>query len=140
MKFKNLEAMSTPEGLSDVEYARHILEEILGFPCKGNIDLMADCLRSIGKAKSLNPAKAHGYMVRAIRLAREQGIATDRMWFMSGEYMHMRPRKTSAEYGQKGLTEKEKAEIIAEQATPEWAEMSNQGRALLAKIAGKTMP
>jgi hypothetical protein len=41
---------------------------------------------------------------------------------------------------QETMTSAEKAEIIAEQATPEWQAASNQARALLAKIAGKTMP
>lgn len=136
MTIKNLESMSTPEGLSDVEYARHILEEVLGFPCKGNIDLMADCLRSIGKTKRLTPVKSHAYIVRAIKLAKEQGQEVTRMWFMDGSYMHVRPQKASAEYGHPKLTEAEKAAIIAEQATPEWKEASDKAREMLKRLAG----
>jgi hypothetical protein len=41
---------------------------------------------------------------------------------------------------QENMTAAERASIIAEQATPEWQAVSNQARALLVKIAGKTMP
>lgn len=116
---------NSPAGLSDLEYARHILEEVLGFPCKGNVELMADCLRSIGKSKSLGPQKAHGYMVRAIKLAKEQGINTDRMWFMSGEYMHVRPRSPVMQTYVKP-TPAERAAFEAHKQTPEYQEMKNK--------------
>lgn len=81
----------TPDGLHPMQLACHILEEILAWPAKGNAELMCDCLISLTKAKRLTPRQAHDYMVRAIGLAREQGVKLDAHWFRNGEYTHMRP-------------------------------------------------
>jgi hypothetical protein len=83
--------METPKDLTALEYSRHLLEEILAWPAKGNIELVADCLTAISKSKRLPLPKAHGYMERAIRLAREQNVEIDRFWFQNGDYMNMRP-------------------------------------------------
>lgn len=80
----------TPEDLHSLEYARHILEEI-GWPAKGNLETVADCLHSISKARRLTPAKAHGYMARAVKLAQQQNIPIDKFWFLNGDYMKVRP-------------------------------------------------
>lgn len=84
-----------PEGLHNTQYSIHLLQEILGWPAKGNIELMADCLTAIQKAKRLNEVQAYKYMVRAIHLAKEQGVKVDRLWLMGGEYMNVRPIKES---------------------------------------------
>jgi hypothetical protein len=81
----------TPDGLHRNQYATHLLEEILGWPSKGNLELMADCLLSISKSRHISIKQAHGYMERAIRLAREQCIEIDGHWFRNGEYTKMRP-------------------------------------------------
>src|SRR5690242_19762962 len=119
-----------PNDLHDLEYARHILEEILGWPAKGNLEMMADCLRSIGKSRKLTPVKAHAYMLRAIRLAKEQGIPVDRFFFMEGRYTDVRPEK------QNGLPEYspiDREALIREQASQEWMQASERARAALAK-------
>ena len=45
---------TTPEGLHELEYARHLLEEVLGWPAKGNIELVADCIRAISPRQIRN--------------------------------------------------------------------------------------
>lgn len=74
-----------------MQYGLHILEFELGWPSKGNSELMADCLAAIGKTKKLSNVQAYKYMLRAIKLAKEQGVTVDRMFFMNGEYAQMRP-------------------------------------------------
>lgn len=80
-----------PEGLHAVQYAREILEETLGWPSKGNLELVADCLTSIAKSKQFSLTKAHGYLKRAVTLAREQGIEVNHFFFSNGTYMNIRP-------------------------------------------------
>jgi hypothetical protein len=80
-----------PEGLHVMQYGLHLLEFTLGWPAKNNQELMADCLTSIVKAKRLSEVQAYRYMLRAIGLAKDQGIAIDRIWFMNGEYANVRP-------------------------------------------------
>jgi hypothetical protein len=80
-----------PEGLHPMQYGLAILEQELGWPAKGNCELMADCLTAIQKSKRLSETQAYKYMVRAIKLAKEQGVTVDRMFFMNGVYTHMRP-------------------------------------------------
>jgi hypothetical protein len=63
----------------------------MGWPLAGNHELIADCIQSIAKAKALDFPKASEYLTRAIRLAREQGIAIDRFFFADGRYMEIRP-------------------------------------------------
>ena len=83
----------TPDNLHRMQYSAHICEEILAWPSKGNAELIADCILSISKAKKLPIKKAHDYLVRAISLANQQGVAVDRMFFMNGEYTKMRPAR-----------------------------------------------
>lgn len=128
---------SVPTDLHELEYARHILEEILGWPAKSNLEIMADCLRSIGKSRKWTPVKAHAYMLRAIRLAKEQGISVDRFFFMEGKYTAVRPEKP---HGLPLYTPIDRQALEREQATPEWQESNLKLRAALAKFAGRAMP
>lgn len=86
-----------PEGLHDVQYALHLLQEVLAWPAKTNIELIADCLTAIQKSKRLSAVQAYKYLVRAIGIAKEQGIKVDRMFFMNGEYTTVRPHKEERE-------------------------------------------
>lgn len=97
----------TPDKLHEVQYSAHILSEILAWPAKGNIELLADCLISLMKAKRLSGQQAHDYMVRAIRLAKEQGIKVDRMFFMNGEYVNVRPPRTEGLSTHKPVSDEE---------------------------------
>lgn len=126
---------SVPVDLHELEYARNILEEVLGWPAKGNLELMADCLRSIGKSRKLTPVKAHAYMLRAIRLAKQQGTAVDRFFFMEGKYTDVRPEKPN---GLPLYTPLDRKALEAEQSTPEWQAANARLRATLAKLAGRT--
>lgn len=124
--------METPENLHRLQYAQHILEEVLGWPAKGNVELVADCVLSISKVRHLSLQKAHDYMARAIKLAREQQIEIDRFWFMEGQYLNIRPEsKTALPY--KKL---DRAATEAEQNTPEFLELSNLARKKLRELAG----
>lgn len=88
---------TTPEGLHELEYARHLLEEVLGWPAKGNIELVADCIRAISLSRKLTPVKAHAYLERAIRLAKEQRIPVNKFFFQDGIYTEVRPERASVE-------------------------------------------
>ncbi len=125
-----------PQDLHAREYALHILEG-LGWPNdrgqSPNLLLIAECLIAISKAKNLTIAQAHGYMERAIKLAREQYVTVDRFFFRDGHYMQMRPVKKMPEYkpiDRTGLAE--------HQATPEYKAEVAKFRSLLAELAGKT--
>lgn len=83
--------METPEGLTALEYGRHLCEEILGWPSKGNLEMLADCITSVSKSRRIKLVQAHGYMERAVRLAKEQGITIDRLFFLNGDYTNVRP-------------------------------------------------
>ena len=82
-----------PSGLHELEYARYLLEEILGWPAKSNLELIADCLRSIGRSRDLSRERSFGYMQHAIKLAKEQGIPVDRFFFKEGKYTEVRRQK-----------------------------------------------
>lgn len=123
-----------PPSLHELEYARYILEEVLAWPAKSNLEMMGDCLRSIGKSKKLKPEQACWYMLRAIKLAREQGLTLDRLFFLDGRYTAVRPEKQS---GVPLYTPIDRAAVDREQATPEWQELNAKLRATLAKIAGR---
>lgn len=123
----------TPEGLHRMQYANHILEEVLCWPSKGNAELMADCLLSLSKGKKLSEKQAHDYMVRAIKLAKAQDIKIDRFWFQGGEYTNIRPSRKDVRDDYKI----DRDRTLQEQSTPEWQASSRKARELLAKIAGK---
>ena len=82
-----------PKDLTELEYARHILENTLGWPAKGNLETVADCIKSISRCKRLQTWQAYKYLVRAITLATEQGILVSKFWLQDGEYLNVRPRK-----------------------------------------------
>lgn len=109
----------TPDGLHRMQYATHILEEVLGWPSKGNSELLADCLLSISKSRKISIKQAHGYMVRAIKLAREQGIEIDGHWFRNGEYTKMRPQ-TEFKGTYEPISKEEQARVEAWKKSPEY--------------------
>ena len=122
-----------PEGLHPMQYGTHLLEEVLGWPSKGNAEMMADCIVSVAKAKKLSHTQAYKYIARAIKLAREQCVEVNRFWFQNGEYMNMRP---SPENGIKEYRPIDKDAVKREQSTPEWQEASEKAREALKKLAG----
>lgn len=123
-----------PQDLHELEYARHLLEEVLGWPCKGNLELLADCLRAVAKSRKLSPVKAHAYILRAIKLAKEQGIPVDRFFFLEGKYTDVRPEKPT---GVPLYTPTNWQAVEKEQSTPEWQAANAELRAMVAKLAGK---
>jgi hypothetical protein len=78
--------VSTPA----LEHARQILRN-MGWPLAGNHELVSDCIQSIAKAKGLNFDQASSYLMRAVRLAKEQGIPVTRYFFQDGMYTEVRP-------------------------------------------------
>lgn len=132
--------MSTPpDGLHELEYARHILEEVLGWPAKGNIEMMGDCLRSISKSRRITPVKAHAYMVRAIGLARKQQVEVNHFFFQSGGYTEMRPEKENRGIPEwKGLMTPEEEKALAEhKLTPEYKEAQQELESALERLGAK---
>lgn len=127
----------TPNGLHRMQYATHILEEVLCWPSKGNSELMADCLLALAKGKKLTDKQAHDYMVRAIKLAKAQDIKIDRFWFQGGEYTNIRPSRREVREDFRI----DRAKTEQEQETEEWLLSSMRARQVLADIAaGKYQP
>lgn len=122
---KYFDKKETPEGLHRMQYAIHILEEVLGWPSKGNCELIADCILSIAKARKLSVKQGHDYLVRAITLAGEQGITVDRFFFMEGTYTKMRPTKDE-EF--KGTFEKPGTPVCTLCNNSKWKASSIPGR------------
>lgn len=86
--------VSVPEGLSALEYARHIIEYELGGPKKTNLEMIAECIEGISTKKGLPMHKAFKYLARAISLHEKQsGKAPGRLWFLDMEYYNVRPPK-----------------------------------------------
>jgi len=132
--------VSIPEGLHELEYARHILEEVLAWPAiKGNLELIGGCIRSISKAKQLSLLKAHGYLTRAIDLAKKQSIPVDRFFFQDGAYMEIRPVKLTASGipWYKPQSPEEKAAFEAHKQTPEYKAAQQELERAWAKLAGR---
>lgn len=121
-----------PEGLHELEYARHFLEEMLGWPAKGNLELMGDCLRSIAKSRSLTLKQSYSYLLRAVTLAKKQQITVDKFFFQDGKYTEVRPEKSTV---RSTFDVVDRKAIEAEQATPEWQAASDQAREMLKKLA-----
>jgi glutaredoxin len=83
-----------PEGLHNLEYARYLLAEIIGWPAtRRNLELLAESIESVNKSKRLSLRQACAYMERAVRLAREQGIKLDYFFFERGAYLEIRPKE-----------------------------------------------
>jgi hypothetical protein len=130
--------LETPKDLTALEYARHILEEVLGWPCKGNLEMIADCITSISKSRKISLVKAHGYMVRAIGLASKQGIEIDKWFFQEGKYTSIRPEVKTNQLPEYKPMDREAIE--REQSTPEWQDLNRQLREKLAEIAKMPRP
>lgn len=127
-------ADSIPDGLTALEYARGLLESI-GWPNRGNLELMADCITAISISKKLNLVQAYKYLIRAIKLGKEQGQDITRMWFQGGEYMNIRPKKDKIPL-YKGPTKEELAAFEAHRQTPEYKEAQAKWEAAWRKLAG----
>jgi hypothetical protein len=125
-----------PDGVTELEYGRFILENILGWPAKNNLEMMADCLRSIGKSRRLTPVQSHKYMVRAIKLAKEQGIPVNHYFFTEGKYTEVRPQKENTALPLYKRIDRKA--LDREQSTPEWQAANAELRAVFAKWAGKS--
>src|SRR6185369_5848152 len=122
----------TPEGLHRMQYATHILEEVLCWPSKGNAELLADCILSLSRGKKLSVKQAHDYLVRAVTLAKAQCITVDRYFFMNGDYTNIRPSRKEIRQDFKIDPEQTKRE----QESPEWEALSRKARERLRELAG----
>ena len=134
--------MDTPEGLHELQYARHILEEILGWPAKGNLELIGDCIRSISLAKKLTLQASHAYLKRAIKLAKEQQIPVDKFFFVDGKYMEIRPAQVNTSGGVpwfKSPTAEDRAALEAHKQTAGYREAQQELERAWAKLAGRVM-
>jgi hypothetical protein len=123
-----------PEGLTELEYAKGILDS-LGWPMRGNVELVADCIAAISRSRKLTLVQGYKYLVRAIKLATDQGTTVDRMFFMNGQYTSVRPEVKAA---MKLYEPIDWEKTRQEQDTPEFKAASERARTLLARIAGKT--
>lgn len=121
-----------PGGLHNLEYARGLLENVLAWPpVKGNLELIAECIGALCKAKRFTGPQAYSYLHRAITLAKEQGIPVDHFFFAHGKYTDVRPQK--ANLGLPLYKRIDWDEVAKEQSTPEWQAANAELRAVLAK-------
>jgi hypothetical protein len=133
-----IDLQDPPEGLHPLQYARAIVEEALGWPAqKTNLELVGDCIQALEKSHRLTTVRAYKYLLRAIGLAKEQGVAVDRFFFLEGGYTNIRRQKEIC-----GLPLYRRIDwkaVEREQATPEWQAANARLRALLSKVAGRTV-
>ena len=123
-----------PQGLTALEYSRHIIEFELCWPAKSNVEMIADCISSISKGKKLPLEKAYKYLARAISLAKEQSITVDRLFFLNGDYMNVRPnKKLSGPYVD--YKRIDRTGLDEHQASPEYQQTIAEFRAKLKEIA-----
>lgn len=121
-----------PEELHSLEYARHLLENKLGWPpIKPNLELLADCVSSVSKARKITKAGACDWLEEQIGKARKRGIKVNRWWLQEGEYNNLDEEHVFRPTFQKIDPEKTREE----QETQEWLASSEKARSLLAKIA-----
>jgi hypothetical protein len=130
-------AMDVPDGLHELSYARNILEEVLGWPAKGNLELIGDCIRSISLSRKLSLVQAHAYLLRAIKLAKEQQFAVDKFFFQDGKYTEVRPAKVTN--GIPWFKPEDRAAFEAHKLTPEYKESQREYEEAWAKMAGRTV-
>lgn len=124
-----------PEELHALEYARHLLENVLGWPAvRTNQELLADCVNVVSKARKITKAGACDWLEAQIGKARKRGIKVNRWWLQEGEYNNLDEEMIFRPTFQKV----DSARTKAEQETPEWEASSLKARTLLANIvAGK---
>jgi hypothetical protein len=128
-----------PDGLNPIQYGADVCENSLSWPAqKSNLELIGDCIRAIAKSKRLTDKKAYLYLVRAIKLAREQGIVVDRWFFAEGRYTDVKPVKPDQGIPRwKGETPEQRAAFEAHKKTPEYAESLKLYQDTIARIGGK---
>jgi len=83
--------MSNPILDTDNELAEKLLERELGWPRNGNVAMLAECIRSLSRTKKISHENAYQYLVRAVKLAKEQGIEVNHFFFQDGKYTAVRP-------------------------------------------------
>ena len=121
-----------PEELHSLEYARHLLENELGWPpVKANLELLADCVSVVSKARKITKAGACDWLEAQIGKARRRGIKVNRWWLQEGEYNNLDDEQVFKPTFQKIDPVKTKQE----QESAEWAASSEKARTLLAQIA-----
>lgn len=125
---------SIPDGLSELEYARHLCEEILAWPARGNLELLGDCIRSLSISKKLTMKRAYQYLARAVKLAKQQGIAVDHFFFSNGVYTEIKPEKSTKVPWFKSPSKEELAALEAHRETPEFKQAQQEMEALLKRL------
>jgi len=79
-----------PEELHELEYARHLLENVLGWPAvRNNQELLGDCVSVVSKARKITKAGACDWLEQQIGKARKRGIKVNRWWLQEGEYNNL---------------------------------------------------
>jgi hypothetical protein len=91
--------------------------------------LIADCITSVSKSRQIDLPRAHGYLERAIRLAKEQSVTVDRWFFQHGIYTSMRPKTEMASY--RPMTPAERLAVEKDHNTPEFKALQAKMDALL---------
>ena len=127
-----LGSFMAPDDLHELEYARHLLENVLGWPAvRTNQELLGDCVNVVSKARKITKAGACDWLEVQIGKARKRGIKVNRWWLQEGEYNNLDEETVFRPTFQRVDPVKTKAE----QETPEWLAASLKARELLGKIA-----
>lgn len=75
----------TPEGLTQVEYGRRLLED-LGLPSTGNIVLVADAISADAKRHSLTKAESYDFIRRQALTDQEEGVEINRFYWTDAKF------------------------------------------------------
>lgn len=127
------EPSDIPVGLHNLEYARWLLENILGWPgVRANLDLLAECLTVVCKSKRMKNHEACAWLALQILTARERGIAVTKWWLQEGEFNNLETARDNLYPAYEPI---DREAVAREQATPEWQAVNEQLRQSLRKIA-----
>jgi hypothetical protein len=77
--------LSTPEGLSQIEYAKRLLED-LGLPEAGNIVVVADSISADSKKHGLTKAKSFEFIRQQALSDQEAGLPINRFYFTDAKF------------------------------------------------------
>jgi len=75
----------TPEGLTQIEYARRLLED-LGLPSTGNIVLVADAISADAKKHGLTKAESYEFIRRQALADQEEGTEISRFYWTDAKF------------------------------------------------------
>jgi hypothetical protein len=103
----------TPEGLSQIEYAKRLLED-LGLPAVGNLILVADAISADSKKHGVTKAESFDFIRQQALTDQEAGVQINRFYFTDAKFRGKEGRNGKPSIGQ--IVEREQAILRARRA------------------------